>query len=113
MIPVLQSCVNGEVVTSDVIDTIANEFKLTLEEREQLLPSGKQSTFSNRIHWEKGYLKQAGLLSYPGRSHFVLTDECKKFLECRPDRIGNKFLMRFETFQEFRTRKGTQSSSAR
>jgi hypothetical protein len=34
MIPVLQSCVNGEVVTSDVIDTIANEFKLTLEERE-------------------------------------------------------------------------------
>lgn len=111
MLPVLQSCANGEVVTSDVIDTLANEFKLTLEEREQLLPSGKQSTFSNRIHWAKGYLKQAGLLFYPARSHFVLTDEGKKVLESSPDRIDNKFLMQFEAFQEFRTRKGAQSAN--
>ena len=111
MLPVLQSCADGEVVTSEVIDALANEFKLTLEEREQLLPSGRQSTFSNRIHWAKGYLKQAGLLTYPARSHFVLTDEGKKVLQSKPDRVDNKFLMQFEAFQEFRTRKGTQSAN--
>lgn len=109
MLPVLKSCQNGVVVTSDVIEALANEFKLTAEEREQLLPSGKQSTFSNRIHWAKGYLKQAGLLTYPARSHFVLTDEGRKVLDSNPERIDNKFLMQFEAFQEFRSRKGTQS----
>ena len=111
MLPVLQSCQNGVVVTSDVIDALANEFKLTTEEREQLLPSGKQATFSNRIHWAKGYLKQAGLLTYPARSHFVVTDEGRKVLDSNPDRIDNKFLMQFEAFQEFRSRKGTQSTN--
>ncbi len=109
MLPVLKSCQNGVVVTSDVIETLANEFKLTIKEREQLLPSGKQSTFSNRIHWAKGYLKQAGLLTYPARSHFGLTNEGRKVLEGNPVRIDNKFLMQFEAFQEFRSRKGTQS----
>ncbi len=111
MLPVLKSCAQGEMITSDVIEALAIEFQLTQEEKEQLLPSGKQSTFSNRIHWSKGYLKQAGLLSYPARSHFVLTEDGRKVLESNPDRIDNKFLEQFEAFQEFRSRKGTQSSN--
>lgn len=110
MLPVLKSCQNGVMVTSDVINTLADEFQLTPEEREQLLPSGKQATFTNRIHWAKGYLKQAGLLRYPARSHFVLTDEGRKVLDSHPERIDNKFLVQFEAFQEFRSRKGTQSA---
>ncbi len=111
MLPVLKSCEQGEMVTSDVIDLLATEFHLTQEEKEQLLPSGKQSTFSNRVHWAKGYLKQAGLLKYPSRSHFVLTEEGKKVLSANPERIDNKFLEQFEAFQEFRSRKGTQSGN--
>ena len=112
MLPVLQSCANGEVITSDVIEALANEFKLTTEEREQLLPSGKQTTFSNRIQWAKTYLKQAGLLYYPARSHFLLTEEGEKVLKGNPDRIDNNFLTQFQAFQEFRSRKGAQSSSS-
>lgn len=111
MLPVLKSCAHGERITSDVIDALAIEFQLTQEEKEQLLPSGKQSTFSNRIHWAKGYLKQAGLLIYPARSHFVLTDGGRKVLASNPDKIDNKFLEQFEAFQEFRSRKGAQSSN--
>ncbi len=111
MLPVLKSCAKGEMITSDVIESLAIEFQLTKEEKEQLLPSGKQSTFSNRIHWAKGYLKQAGLLSYPARSHFVLTEEGRKVLASNPDKIDNKFLEQFEAFKEFRSRKGTQSSN--
>ncbi len=112
MLPVLRSCAQGEMITSDVIDALAVEFQLTQEEQEQLLPSGKQTTFSNRIHWAKGYLKQAGLLSYPSRGHFVLTEDGQKVLSSNPDKIDNKFLEQFEAFQEFRSRKGTQSSNS-
>ncbi len=111
MLPVLKSCEQGEMVTSDVVDTLAVKFQLTQEELEQLLPSGKQTTFSNRIHWAKSYLKQAGLLVYPSRNHFVLTEIGKKVLSGNPERIDTKFLMQFEAFQEFRSRKGTQSAT--
>lgn len=109
MLPVLQSCEHGEVVTSEVIDRLAKQFHLTQEEQEQLLPSGKQTTFSNRVHWAKGYLKQAGLLKYTKRGYFIITDEGRKVLSQQPSRIDNKFLEQFEEFQEFRTRKGTMS----
>ncbi len=112
MLPVLVSCAQGEVVTSDVIDALATELQLTQDEKEQLLPSGKQTTFSNRVHWAKGYLKQAGLLKYTARSHFIITEEGKKVLSGNPERIDNKFLEQFEAFQEFRSRKGTQSGSS-
>jgi len=111
MLPVLKSCENGEVSTPDIIDNLVDEFTLTEEEKEQLLPSGKQTKFSNRTHWAKGYLKQAGLLKYTTRGHFIITDEGKKVLANNPERIDNKFLEQFEAFQEFRNRKGTQSGN--
>jgi len=112
MLPVLKSCVQGEVVTSDVIDALAIDFQLTEDEKEQMLPSGKQTTFSNRIHWAKGYLKQADLLKYTTRGHFIITEEGKKVLSGNIERIDNKFLEQFESFQEFRSRKGTKSGNS-
>jgi len=109
MLPVLQSCAHGEVATPDVIIDLAEDFSLTSEEREQLLPSGKQTTFSNRVHWAKGYLKQAGLLKYTARGRYIITEEGKGVLADSPERIDNKFLEQFDAFQEFRSRKGTQS----
>lgn len=110
MLPVLKACSQGEVNTADVVESLSIEFQLTAEEKEQLLPSGKQTTFSNRIFWAKGYLKQAGLLRYPSRGNFVITEEGRKALAENPGRIDNKFLMRYEAFKEFRNRKGTQST---
>lgn len=111
MLPVLKSCAQGEVVTSHIIVALGEEFQLSQNEMEELLPSGKQTTFSNRVHWAKGYLKQAGLLKYTARSHFIITEEGKKVLSGNPERIDNKFLEQFEAFQEFRSRKGTQSGN--
>ncbi|TIS80315.1 MAG: hypothetical protein E5V89_04475 [Mesorhizobium sp.] len=42
---------------------MAARFGLTAEEREQLLPSGKQHVLHNRIHWAKFYMSKAGLLA--------------------------------------------------
>lgn len=109
MLPVLASCAKKEVSTPQVINDLAIKFSLTDLEKEQLLPSGKQTTFSNRVHWAKGYLKQAGLLKYSSRGKFVITDAGAKVLSQNPAKIDCKFLERFPDFQEFRSRKGTHT----
>jgi restriction system protein len=51
MLPVLRVASDGqEHRIGDVIEQVANNFRLTGEERNQLLPSGKQTTFANRVH---------------------------------------------------------------
>ncbi|MDF2369926.1 MAG: restriction endonuclease [Rhizobiaceae bacterium] len=111
MLPVLQSAEKDAVQTKDVIARLAEQLGLSPEECAELLPSGKQRTFDNRVHWAKTYLKQAGLLSYPKRSFFVATQEGRKVLSQSPDRIDNKFLDQYEAFQEFKSRKGSSNSS--
>jgi len=110
MLPVLEASAYGEISTPDVINDLAIKFSLSDSEKNQLLPSGKQTTFSNRVHWAKGYLKQAGLLKYPSRGKFLITDAGKKVLSQKPTKIDNKFLEQFSDFQEFRNRKGTHST---
>jgi restriction system protein len=56
MRPVLECAAKSEVRISDVVDDLADRLKLTDEERNELLPSGKQTRFSNRVHWAKSYL---------------------------------------------------------
>lgn len=109
MLPVLKSCARGEVFTSDVIERLADDFKLTSDEKEQLLPSAKQTTFSNRVHWAKSYLKQAGLLKYTARGYFDITDAGQEVLGRNLARVDNKILEKFEAFQAFRKRRGTRS----
>jgi restriction system protein len=112
MLPVLQEAAGSEVSTRDVIEKLAEKYGLSEEEREQLLPSGKQRTFDNRVNWAKGYLKQAGLVRYTKRGFYVVTDEGQKVLAQSPDRIDNQFLKQFEAFLEFQSRKGTQSTDS-
>ncbi len=74
MRPVLECVSLGEVRISDVVELLANKFGLTADERATLLPSGKQTTFANRVHWAKSYLKQAGLVEITRRGHFSITE---------------------------------------
>jgi restriction system protein len=76
------------------------------------LPSGKQRTLDNRVNWAKSYLKQAGLLSYPRRGFFTATDEGRKVLEQKLDRIDANYLMAFEAFRAFRNRRHTDDTEA-
>jgi restriction system protein len=89
---------------SDVVNQLARDFRLTKEERQQLLPSGKQTTFANRVHWAKTYLGQAGLLEATKRAHFKITDRGRKVLAESPPRIDNEYLSQFAEFIQFRER---------
>jgi restriction system protein len=75
MLPVLRLASKGEQRVADVAESVANEFGLTAEERETLLPSGRQRVLNNRIHWAKFYMSKAGLISSPGRGRFAATED--------------------------------------
>ncbi|NUB11893.1 restriction endonuclease [Azospirillum brasilense] len=102
MLPVLRATADGEVRTSDLVERIANDFNLSPEERSHLLPSGKQTTFANRVHWGIAYLGKAGLIERTRRAHYRTTERGQEVLAAPPDRIDVKFLTQFPDFQRFR-----------
>jgi restriction system protein len=53
---------------------LAVEFQVTDEERKELLASGTQAIFDNRVGWAKTYLKKAGLIDSPKRATFVISE---------------------------------------
>ncbi|MCA1555014.1 MAG: winged helix-turn-helix domain-containing protein, partial [Chloroflexi bacterium] len=53
---------------AEAFDAIALQFKLTPEDRSEVLPSGRQKKFENRVGWARTYLKKAGLLEAPERT---------------------------------------------
>ncbi len=104
MLPVLLSTPEQEIRIGDVIGRLADQFSLTPEERAQLLPSGVQGLFANRVHWAKFYLSKAGLIESTRRGYFKLTPAGKKVIAKKPERIDNTFLSQFEAFEKFRQR---------
>ena len=58
-------------------EIIARDMKLTNEDLAEMLPSGKQSTFSNRVSWARTYLDKAGLIEAPSRGKYRITEEGK------------------------------------
>ncbi len=103
MLPVLRYCGDGKDHTlRETIEALQDEFKLTDEERKELLPSGRQAVFDNRVGWARTYLKKAGLLDSPRRGHVVVTDRGKSVLGASPERIDVKYLEQFNEFLEFR-----------
>lgn len=79
MLPVLKLASDGnEHKFSQAVEKLADEFTLSTEERNELLPSGSQAVFHNRVGWARSYLKQAGLLASPKRGFFTITQKGKR-----------------------------------
>jgi restriction system protein len=110
MLPVLRSTASGEAQIGALVEALAAEFALTDEERATLLPSGRQTTFANRVHWAKSYLGKAGLIEPTGRGRFQISERGRQVLATSPERIDIKFLDRFPEFREFR--EGTNGAEA-
>lgn len=85
----------------DLIENLATEFQVTDDERKELLASGLQAIFDNRVGWAKTYLKKAGLLDSPKRATFVITQLGLDTLKKNPDRVDAKYLRQFPAFLEF------------
>ena len=92
MLPVLEASAAGEVKISDVVSTLGLSLKLSEQELSELLPSGKQTTFANRVNWAKSYLGKAGLITLTRRGYFQISQKGKDVLKSPPAAINTKYL---------------------
>ncbi|MBF4259777.1 restriction endonuclease, partial [Vibrio anguillarum] len=109
MKPVLEAAKNEEVKLSNVVDLLAEHFNLSEDERTELLPSGRQAAFTNRVGWAKTYLTKAGLLDSTRRGHFVITELGQDAL-ISGEEINNQYLKHFDDFNAFTKQKNGDSS---
>lgn len=102
MLPVLRAVAEGaEHSVRDVRERLAVEFGLSPADRAEMLPSGKQSVFDNRVGWAKTYMEKAGLLETVRRGVYRITQVGKSVLAEKPDRLDKEYLRRFRPFKEF------------
>jgi restriction system protein len=99
MRPLLEHLADGEVKSNrETIDELSNHFQLTDEELAELLPSGQQSVFTNRIAWAKAHLKKAELLESPSRGLYKITLRGLDTLAQTDQKINLKYLKQFEEY---------------
>jgi restriction system protein len=102
MLPLLKIAGDGKVHTKrEALSVLAEQFKLTEDDRKELLPSGNQAIFDNRVGWARTYLKKAVLIKYVQRGQFQITERGKSVLAKNPPRIDVPYLRQFSEFLEF------------
>lgn len=111
LMKIAQAANGDEVSITQAISQLANEFKLTSDERNKLLPSGGTFTFASRVSWARTYLKKAGLIDATRRAHFRITKRGQEVLQKKPSRIDADLLSQFKEFREFQDRKKNNKSS--
>jgi restriction system protein len=117
MLPLLVMAGDGlDHSLAEARDHLATVFSVSAAERSELLPSGRQSRFDNRVAWARSYIGQAALLTAPKRGYFRITGRGLQVLSTSPPRIDIGFLEQFEEFREFRSptsiTEGTQVAAA-
>lgn len=102
MLPFLTELRDGrERAVRELAAVLADHFKLTETERQELLPSGEQTIFSNRVAWTKSHLKNAGLIDNPSRGKVRLAEAGLKILAQKPEQINCRFLKQFPSYLRF------------
>jgi len=59
-----------ETSTTEAVEVLAKELGLTDDDLKEMLPSGIQSTFVNRVGWASTYMKKASLLEATRRGYY-------------------------------------------
>ena len=110
MLPLLRFAEdNKEHSSHEATAFLAGKFSLTENELQELLPSGKQTIFINRVGWARTYLSKAELLNSTKRSFFQISKRGLSILSQNPSRIDNKTLKQFPEFNEFQNRKNEKT----
>ena len=105
MLPLLRFAADGnEHSLREAIEGLSEQFGLTDAEKNELLPSGQQPRFDNRVAWSRSYMSKAALLEATRRGHFRITQRGQEVLSKNLSEINVKFLDQFPEFVEFRAK---------
>ena len=74
----------GETYIGGLEQEIAEALSHTDEDTSRLLPSGKQTVYSNRLNWAKSYMSKAGLVQSTRHGYFLVTQRGLDLLAERP-----------------------------
>ena len=111
MLPALKALAGGkEASVAEVRERVAAAQDLTVDDLREMLPSGSQSLFVNRVSWAVIYLGRAGLTKHVQRGVWRLTAEGEKLLADPPSRIDMNYLRKYSAYVAWRTGKNTPSS---
>lgn len=111
MLPYLQYLSDGdEHKHTKVTEALADYFNLSVDDRRQMLPSGRQTVLVNRSSWARTYLRKAGLIEKTQRGWHRITTIGLEVLEEEPPAIDRHYLMRFPTFVAFANRAGSSKN---
>jgi len=100
--PLLTEIRDGKIhLIKDLVDALAQQFHITDEERWELLPSGKEPIFHNRVRWAIFYLRKAQLAESAGRGKVVITNIGKQEAESGTP-VSSKYLAaKYKSFAEW------------
>jgi restriction system protein len=102
MLPILKFAEDRqEHSLRETVNVLSNQFNLTEDEKNELLPSGGEGRFYNRVSWARTYLKKAGLLNYPRRGFFIITSRGLELLSNSPKDISANYLRKYNEFVQF------------
>lgn len=92
---------DGELHTAkEVRNSIAIMMALSENDLAEMLPSGKQRTFDNRVAWARTYLDKAGLIETPLRGKYRITASGKTALQSG-EKIDLAYLEKSDEFKDF------------
>ncbi len=104
MLPTLKAlAVGGEVRISDLRERVAAAEGLTPEDLREMLSSGNQTRFANRVSWVTTYLGAAGLIENVRRGVYRLTSDGEALLDDPPSRIDSNYLRRYPAFAQWKS----------
>ena len=104
MIPILKLCSDKkEYSLKDVIEIMSNEFNLSEADKNEMLPSGTQTTLYNRIGWAKTYLIRANLIEKVNRGTFKITHRGLEFLKNETSTVDIILLKQNKDLQEYQS----------
>lgn len=111
MLPLLQFAEEQkvEISTSIAVEALATRLNLTDDDLKEMLPSGVQHTFVNRVGWAATYMKKAVLLETTRRGYYRITQSGQELLKKNPSTINVKLLKQYPEFREFQKLKGTRT----
>jgi restriction system protein len=111
--PLLEMAADGkEHSMKEARELIARNMKLSEEDMKEMLPSGAQTKYDNRVAWAKSYFVQAKVLEAPRRAYFRITDRGLDLLKKGYERIDVKILNQYPEFVEFHTIKAAASTES-
>ena len=97
MLPLLKLSSDEKIHSlQEATKTIAVDFKLTGTEIAEMLPSGRSTTFYNRVAWAATYLRKAGLLNSGGRGLFQITKRGLEVVKNQPQKFDDEFLEQYD-----------------